>query len=455
MIWDSGTVFVLGAGFTKAFLPQAPLLVDDYDGGQLRRQFAVFPEARAVLDMELDHPDHQRGWMNLERLMTRLAGGMPYDFRAGADKQFDLLLSAVKGAFLNRLEAARKGESANQGELILFAAHCVSSRINCITFNYDDLLDEAICHEAPSSDPEYGWSPDWGYGFPSQVSESCVTGPRYIPGGLGPALLLKLHGSVNWRTGLGHPRPYAVDGIMHHEHWFRRPGGGDAKLDDIEQFLEKEPVMVPPVLTKTDLVEQPILRLTWSLAINVLRRAKRVVFIGYSLPLTDVAAGFLFREGLRHLEPATAITVVDFARDDRDREEKLSRLLEAYRAVFRGIGADRFHFSGAAAWIRDNLTEWLYDSRGEPIAFRAREKVVSRAGGFIGTVRGYYGDRQDIWCGGYKGEIVEGNRLLRVEPAPTDDRGGHPPEHFPHVPRLPDAINPMTVPPGYRDFDLT
>jgi hypothetical protein len=123
--WDSGTVFVLGAGFTKAFLPQAPLLIDDYGGDELKRKFASFPEALTVLEMELTHPDHRPGAINLERLMTRLAGGMPYDFQTGAEKQLGLLLSAVKESFVRRLAEARESESTNQGELRLFAGHCV------------------------------------------------------------------------------------------------------------------------------------------------------------------------------------------------------------------------------------------------------------------------------------------------------------------------------------------
>jgi hypothetical protein len=142
VIWDSGTVFVLGAGFTKAFLPKAPLLIDDYGGEELKRKFASFPEPLGVLEIELTHPDHPPGWINLERLMTRLAGGMPYDFQTGAEKPLGLLLSAVKESFVRRLAEARQSGSANQGELRLFAGHCITNRINCITFNYDDLLDE-------------------------------------------------------------------------------------------------------------------------------------------------------------------------------------------------------------------------------------------------------------------------------------------------------------------------
>jgi hypothetical protein len=227
------------------------------------------------------------------------------------------------------------------------------------------------------------------------MSESCVTGPRYIPGEPGPVLLLKLHGSVNWRIPLGHPTPYAVDGIMHHEAWFKYFDRQKIPLDAVEQFLETDPLLVPPVLTKTDLVQQPILRLTWSLAVNALKRSKSVVFIGYSLPLTDIAAAFLFREGCRHLDQAAAITVVDFARDEQENHEKLAALRASYRNVFPGISPEQFVFSGAAEWVRNSFTQWLYDSQGNPVAFKAVDHVFSRNGRFIGEIREYYPGRQD------------------------------------------------------------
>ena len=39
------TVYVLGAGFTKAFLPDAPLHVDEFDGNDLEQMFAEFRDA--------------------------------------------------------------------------------------------------------------------------------------------------------------------------------------------------------------------------------------------------------------------------------------------------------------------------------------------------------------------------------------------------------------------------
>ena len=42
-------VYVLGAGFTKAFLPDAPLRVDEFDGNGLEQKFATFPAALELI----------------------------------------------------------------------------------------------------------------------------------------------------------------------------------------------------------------------------------------------------------------------------------------------------------------------------------------------------------------------------------------------------------------------
>ncbi|MBI1902907.1 MAG: hypothetical protein HYS13_17560 [Planctomycetia bacterium] len=456
MKWDSGTVFILGAGFTKAFLPEAPLLIDDYGGEGLKRKFVAFSDALGLLDTELTQRDHPPGWLNLERLMTRLSGGMPYDYRFRAEESFRLLLSELKRAFLDRLASAQKSGRANDGELWLFAGHCARQKCSCVTFNYDDVLDGALWQFCPVYAPQTSWiwCPDWGYGFGCQASESCVRESPIPPADTGSMLLLKLHGSVNWRIPLGHPRPYTSATVRHHEPWFQYYGTSKIPLEEIEPHLESEPFLVPPVLTKTSLVEEPILRFTWSRALDALRSAKRAVFMGYSLPLTDIAAGFLFREGLGRLDQSTDIAVIDYAQCDDERNAKLGRLKAAYGNVFPAITEGQFCFDGAAQWVRDNLTEWLYDSHGDPVAFSALQHIVSRAGRFIGTVRGYLHPRQDIWHDTYKAEIVDGNRLLRADPPPEGDRGHDEMPPLPAVPTIPPPIAPMVLPPGYRDVDL-
>jgi hypothetical protein len=340
------TVFVLGAGFTKAFLPQAPLLTDDYDGDRLADRFESFPHARRVLNLE--RSKNANGQINIERLMTRLDGGMPYDFEHGASEELALLLSEIKRAFRDRLEKAKSGP-CHADEMAALARYCVDNAIPCITFNYDDVFDRALWEvEKVSEYPTVPyWHPDGGYGFFCHPSEECI---RHVNAYMDQSamLLLKLHGSINWRVRRGYTRPYAVDALVHHETWLPRYRPRESDPELIALHLEPEPFIVPPVLVKSALMEQPILRLTWSLAYQALSKAAQVYFIGYSFPVTDIAANFLFGEALQHLTPSQ-ISVVNLPSD----EEVKEILRTAYQKVFPGIPDDHFEFRDALDWARD------------------------------------------------------------------------------------------------------
>ena len=92
--------------------------------------------------------------------------------------------------------------------------------------------------------------------------------------------------------------------------------------------------------------------------------ATNVVFVGYSLPVTDIVATYLFRESLaphkamhkRHNQPAK-ITVVNFvSEDDPERNAKERDLRGAYRKVFPDIRDDQFFFRGALEWASSFCT---------------------------------------------------------------------------------------------------
>src|SRR5262249_32971049 len=237
--------------------------IDDFGADALKTKFATFPDALALLEMELDltsKEGYPAGRMNLERLMTRLAGGMPYDFRTDSEKSLGSLLSTIKQAFVARLQNARRKEPTNRGELWLFGGHCIGYGINCLTFSYDDVLDEAL-YRSDASGQRGGiyWNPDWGYGFPCRPSESLRGDVLIEPGPAHRMRLMKLHGSLNWRIPYGHPRPYGAEAIRHHEPWSERSGNPKPPQESVERLLEPELLMIPPVLTKADIVEQPIL----------------------------------------------------------------------------------------------------------------------------------------------------------------------------------------------------
>ena len=329
-------VVVTGADFSRALVPGAPLLVDDFNNDVLEEKVRGLPNASRLLEWERSH--HSSGHINLERLMTRLDSLMPYDYaeKAGnAANEYQLLLSELKRAFLDRLHEARRGDIFRK-DLNRFAKFCESNRCNCITFNYDDFLDEAL-------EGTDRWNPYWGYGFfcPSSRDTIASSGQEWIAEP--EFLLLELHGSMNWRPKLGYASPVAIDNITHHQEW-PEVGYVDPQVDG---HVEPEPVMVPPVLSKSGLVEQPVLRLVWSHAFARLETAHQITFIGYSFPTTDMAARNLFSEALKDL-PREDITVVNLCSDDSMAEAKRER----YRSVFGDTPDEQFNLGGALEWIR-------------------------------------------------------------------------------------------------------
>src|SRR3989442_15319419 len=111
--------------------------------------------------------------------------------------------------------------------------------------------------------PQLYWHPDGGYGFYCRPSLSSV---RDFPVGWmdrTSMLLLKLHGSMNWRPLRGALAPYRIDEILHEENWLDDPELNRLRQDvasEILAHLEPEPFIVPPVLMKSILTEQPMLR---------------------------------------------------------------------------------------------------------------------------------------------------------------------------------------------------
>ena len=163
--------------------------------------------------------------------------------------------------------------------------------------------------------------------------------------------VLKLHGSVNWRIKRGALQPYSVDNILHFEDWYAEYRDSNESAAHIEIHLEPNPFIVPPVLVKSTLVEEPVLRLVWSLARETLSQAEQITFIGYSMPVTDIAAGILFSESHRS---ADGIRVVDYAPDN---DKQKQRVTEAYRNVFPDIQEKQFYFGGALQWVREKLSQ--------------------------------------------------------------------------------------------------
>lgn len=347
-ILDEHSVIVLGAGATRAFLPAAPLAEDDYNLGHLSAQFRGFPYAYKLLESER----HRRsnGTINIEQLMTRLQGRMPYD-SSDATAQQSLLLSELMREFKRKITFARQKEF-HRDELTAFAHLCVNKGVTCITFNYDDVLDQALWEVNPRHRGNPGhmipkhWHPDGGYGFFIRPSSLAVHDKsQYM--NTTAMLLLKLHGSINWYPRKGERPPYNLNAMHHDENWFSSPPDVFSPPQAmVARHFEPDPFIIPPVLDKTALSNEPILQVVWSLAKDAISRASRVYFVGYSMPVTDMAASFLFNESLEGR--SHIICVINLAIDEGSKEQ----IRSAYRKVFPKLSDDQFEFDGALKWAQ-------------------------------------------------------------------------------------------------------
>jgi hypothetical protein len=99
------------------------------------------------------------------------------------------------------------------------------------------------------------------------------------------------------------------------------------------------------------LVKEPILRLIWTRAFAALKGADLVVFVGYSFPVTDIAARFLFTEGIR---PETRLQVVNDVRTETSQAELRARYREAL-----GMQHYQFTFEDALDWSRRLTGKYL------------------------------------------------------------------------------------------------
>jgi hypothetical protein len=174
------------------------------------------------------------------------------------------------------------------------------------------------------------------------------------------SLLLKLHGSINWHSRLGEGTPRGPAALLHHETWFPQSSRFQYESGQIESHLEPDPFIVPPVLVKSELSLHPVLRVVWELAHDRLANATTVVFIGYSLPATDLASRILFRETLAN-RAGLNVRIVNIARD-RAEEQGVK---DTYRSLFKDLPDTQFDFSGASACIESGFSEALDASERE------------------------------------------------------------------------------------------
>lgn len=155
-----------------------------------------------------------------------------------------------------------------------------------ISFNYDCLIDFSL----KSRGGQAKWNPSNGYGVPATAAEGATfwwTGDAPFESAKS-IRCLKLHGSLNWDTDSSKRTlkllayPYETSGTQR---------------------------IIPPIWDKRT-KDWPF-NAVWDLARDAISDAMAIVFIGYSMPATDVSSQVLFRAGRQGKPLLQSVCVVN------------------------------------------------------------------------------------------------------------------------------------------------
>lgn len=146
-----------------------------------------------------------------------------------------------------------------------------------ITFNYDTLLDKEFLESTAPQDLYFAK-------IRTGKSDEASTSSNPFP------ILLKLHGSTNWRCDTSDLHKSISVTDREDTHYIERIWT-DGSRPDPEG--DSRPLMVPPLPNKP-ITSVSILKYLWRKAYEYLYEAEHICIAGYSLPATDTLAKAMF-----------------------------------------------------------------------------------------------------------------------------------------------------------------
>jgi hypothetical protein len=311
------TVYILGAGATKAATQHAPM-TDDLLG----KAFEYLKDdqrVRKVMDfvgdfyLGLGHDqmaatqhfaakDLPRIEDVLSLLDAAMASNEPlsskYDVAYLRGLRFDLTY-LIYGVLQHSLDVVSDSYSPVYEGFV----RALSNGDSVISLNYDIAVDNALLerlYETAQASVDYGLRVRYSY-------QAGKYGER-----LGPVPLLKLHGSLNW---LYCPECNALDVTEGHKGVYVvfKKGEGCKCMEC--QKASYEAILITPSFVRSS--ANGLLVSVWKRAEQAVAKAERLVFIGYSLPDADVDLRSMLTKGLYNNAKRNAVPICVI---DRERQ---------------------------------------------------------------------------------------------------------------------------------------
>jgi hypothetical protein len=247
------------------------------------------PEPRNQLSqiIAFHHPDFNpamsKSFPDIEQLLTEIEINIQFfDSSRPAEERFaeaqlretrKVLLSSVEAWFHDLYNDALEPEWLHR-----MVAKMQTQNAAIVSFNWDLVLDHTLFGGALNKEK---------YGLSKQL-------------GKGP-ILLKPHGSLNWYKGkqLDPVSDIKKTEIFHSKdesrcvHAFLHPRNVSSKSGK-----EYTPLIIPPTFFKN--FRPSIFKRLWQNCTEILSTPKRIIFLGYSLPASDLHAHFILRCGFHN-----------------------------------------------------------------------------------------------------------------------------------------------------------
>jgi hypothetical protein len=194
-----------------------------------------------------------------------------------------------------------------------------------ITFNYDTILDDFLLKR---------FSPQQVYFDNINSSKLSQSGEKY-------PLLLKLHGSINWRCKKSEYAKIFDPPKSRSKSPTKTYDTRDChRINDIifdpsvcSKFSDNVPLIIPPIPQKP-ITSVSIFRYLWSYAYEYLSEAENIIIVGYSLPPSDRLAVSLFSNFKN--ETLSNLTIID------PKEEVLARWIKLFNR--NGLDHHEVHY---------------------------------------------------------------------------------------------------------------
>ena len=319
-------VIITGAGATRS---EAADDIPDEDKPPLDKGFFAdaqkaegdeFPHIKAYMLKHYGIDPAENRHDSLENIMGVIYSDATHSIRGANTEEQNTALRNILSLVPRRITATTndlpvsRGESALSGVVCGFLdGGCPPRNLIVVTFNYD-LHAEKVLHDIGGA----AFSFPHCYCLPKRFRITRPRGDddifRADKKDRGGVRVLKLHGSLNWRSIHKSQSPPSAQEMLASE--IRHPRitprmkiNNDMGIYEGKNRRFTHPLIIPPVAHKAAFLRSSLVGV-WANAHKALQAATDVVIFGYSCPPQDVESANLI-SGVFHRNPSARVSVID------------------------------------------------------------------------------------------------------------------------------------------------